>query len=208
MEGNSKQLQRTDLLNMHAGRLVQRDIDQLLGICEFSLQDGYIDQSEAECLLEWLDNHGACLDTWPANILYERLVRMLGDKTLDVSEHDEVLCLIMSIAKPRTASGDTPPSTLPLDIPPPAVIIAAHNFCFTGVFEFGSREDCQSAVTQRGGNVLKGITKKLDYLIIGECGSEVWRHSSFGAKIAKAVEYRAGGVPIAIITETHWRKHL
>lgn len=59
-------------------------------------------------------------------------------------------------------------------------------------------------MTKRGGYTLKDVTKKLHYLVIGNIGSEVWKHSTFGNKIAKAVEYRDKGREIVIISEAHW----
>jgi NAD-dependent DNA ligase len=167
-----------------------------------------IDQAEAENIFAWLDAHRACLDTWPANILYARLRRMLADGALDDQEQGDLLGLVLQIAQPRTDAGIVVPSTLPLDTPPPAVLIEGRSFCFTGVFDFGTRADCQAAVSDRGGICLHGITKKLHYLVIGNIGSETWRHSSFGAKIVKAVDYRESGLPIAVVSEGHWAAHL
>lgn len=192
------------LQRVHADRLIRRDIDQLLGICEFALQDGHVDQNEANAILEWLGNHQACLDTWPASILCDRLQEMLSDDVLDTDEQGELLGLILSIARPRASDGKVAPSTLPLNQPAPEIIFEGRSFCFTGVFTFGKRSACQAEVIERGGLAAEGITKKLHYLVIGDVGSEVWKHSSFGTKIAKAVEYRETGVPIAIISETQW----
>lgn len=196
------------LLRIHAQRLISRDIDQLLGICELTLQDGLIEQHEAEAILTWLRNHRECLDTWPANILYDRLRAMLADSFLDDDEQRDLLGLIMSISKPRTEEGLVVPARLPLNDPPPPIIFEERSFCFTGVFDFGSRADCIEAISQRGGIPAKGITKKLHYLIIGNIGSDVWKHSSFGSKIIKAVDYRDNRVPIAIVSENHWSAHL
>lgn len=196
------------LLAIHADRLIKRDLDQLLGICEFALQDGHIDQGEAESILLWLNNHRACLDTWPANVLFDRLRTTLSDGHLDEDEQGELLSLVMSIARPRSSSGIIVPSSLPLNNPAPDIIFDSHNFCFTGVFDFGLRSACQEAISARGGIPIKGITKKLHYLVIGNIGSEVWKHSSFGSKIAKAVEYREDGIPLAIISESHWLSQL
>lgn len=196
------------LLRFHADRLIQRDIDQLLGICEFALQDGMIDQPEVENILAWLDTHRSCLDTWPASVLYDRLRIMLADGVLDNQEQSDLLGLILQIAQPKTEAGIRVPTALPLDTPAPTIAFEGRNFCFTGVFDFGARADCQAVVTDLGGNCLSNITKKLHYLVIGNVGSETWRHSSFGTKIAKAVEYREQGVPLAIVSETHWAIHL
>lgn len=196
------------LLRVHADRIIKRDIDQLLGICEFALQDGHIDHGEAQAILAWLSNHRACLDTWPANILFDRLRVMLADGSLDTDEQGELLSLVMNIARPRTGQGDIRPTSLPIDQPPPSIIFDSRSFCFTGVFDFGSRAACQAAIAERGGIAANGITKKLHYLVIGNIGSEVWKHTSFGTKIAKAVEYRDAGAKLCIISEDHWVTHL
>jgi NAD-dependent DNA ligase len=192
---------------MHEQRLIQRDIDQLLGVCEFALQDGHIDQGEAAAILAWLNNHSACLDAWPASILYDRLSKMLADDVLDDDEQGELLGLVMSIVKPPIEAARSP-ATLPLTAPAPAVQLLGKTFCFTGVFDFGSRADCHAAIEDLGGIPAKSITKKLDYLVIGNVGSDCWRHSSFGTKIIKAVEYRDAGAPLAIVSENHWIEHL
>src|SRR5574338_1272354 len=121
-----------------------------------------------------------CLDTWPASVLYDRLRAMLADGWLDEDESGELLGLLMQIAAPQGRADSVAPSSLPLTVPAPEIIHPGRSFCFTGVFEFGSRADCHEAVLGLGGEPTKGVTKKLDYLIVGAVGSEFWRHSSFG----------------------------
>jgi NAD-dependent DNA ligase len=195
------------LLKIHAERLIQRDITKLTGICELYLQDGHISQDEAEDIFVWLKNHAGCLDTWPANILYDRLRIMFADGALDSDEQKDLLSIIMNIGRPRTNDNLIVP-TLPINDPAPDVLFETKNFCFTGVFDYGSRSDCMAVTQQLGGIISKGVTKKLHYLVIGNIGSEVWKHTSFGLKIAKAVTYREAGAPIAVIAEPHWTKHL
>lgn len=192
------------LLKIHAKRLISRDIDQLLGICEFALQDGAIDPDEARAIAAWLENHPACLETWPASLLYERLRSMLADGAIDDQEQGELLGLILQLVGPRHATGGNAPSPLPINAPPPLILFPDRCFCFTGVFDYGPRKHCIEAVSARGALTIPSITKKLDYLVIGNIGSEVWKHSSFGDKIQKAIEYRERGGRLAIISETHW----
>lgn len=192
---------------IHEDRLIQREIDELTGLCKGALLDSTITQLEAEGIKAWLDANFHCLDTWPANVLYERLHAMLADGILDADEQGELLGILLRTASPPDAAGHTP-SALPIDTPAPAITIPDHSFCFTGVFDFGSRTDCHAAVEQRGGIAAQGITRKLHYLVIGNIGSEFWAHSNFGNKIAKAVEYRDRGVPLVIVSERHWAAHL
>lgn len=129
---------------------------------------------------------------------------MLVDNRIDKDESGELLGLLMQIAAPDGRAGSVVPTTLPLTSPAPDIMFEGKSFCFTGVFEFGTRAECHHAVITKGGEPAKSITKKLDYLIIGSVGSEFWRHSSFGTKIMRAAQYRDDGSPIAIVAEAHW----
>lgn len=192
---------------IHGDRLIAREIDELTGLCKGAILDGSVNQTEAQGIMAWLDTHIHCLDTWPASVLYDRLRGMLADGNLDSDEERDLLGLLTEFATPESARGTTT-SALPIDQPAPAITIDGHSFCFTGVFDYGSRAECQQAVSDRGGMAASGITKKLHYLVIGNIGSEFWKHSTFGTKIAKAVEYRDAGSPLIIVSERHWVGHL
>lgn len=192
------------LLRVHADKVVQRQIDELIGLAKGALLDGAIDEVEAKGILAWLQTNSLCLHTWPANILYERLSSMLADSRLDEEESGELLGLLMQIAAPKGGAGSFASTTLPLTAPAPELSFPGRSYCFTGVFEFGSRADCHHIVETLGGEPAKGVTKRLDYLIIGSVGSEFWRHSTFGTKILKAAQYAEDGVPIHIVSEAHW----
>ena len=98
-------------------------------------------------------------------------------------------------------------SALPLCDPAPALSFLGRRYCFTGTFSFGQRKACEAAVEERGG-IAGSLTKHTQVLVIGMYATESWKHSSFGTKIIKAVDYRADGVPIAIVSEQHWSGYL
>ncbi len=52
------------------------------------------------------------------------------------------------------------------------------------------------------------LSQKTNILVIGIYATESWKHSAFGNKILQAVEWRDQGVPIAVVSEQHWRGHL
>lgn len=189
-------------------RIVDRTIDELMGVCGFALQDGHISRDEAEGILSWLKNNEACLNTWPADILYDRLAAMLADGVLDSSEQQELLALILSISNKPTVAGTSAPASLPLDDPCPAIVFENSVFCFTGVFDYGSRSVCENAVQFKGAKTSANVTGKTTYLVIGNVGSEYWRHSSFGRKIEKAIALRNDGGAIAIVSEVYWQNAL
>lgn len=196
------------LMHIHEERLANRTIDRLLGICEFILMDGYVDEHEAQSLYAWVKDNSAFIDTWPMSVLHDRLCDVFDDGVADENELHDLLSLVKSIARPRKEDGNLAVSTLPFNDPAPVISFPGRRFCFTGVFDYGSRSQCQAAIEARLGIVSSGVTKNLDFLVVGNVGSEVWKHTSFGNKIEKAVGYRDTGLQIAIISEAYWVENL
>ena len=91
-------------------------------------------------------------------------------------------------------------TTLPLDKPVPEVEFEGKKFCLTGNFS-GDRKECAADIEARGGTVQNHVSGKTDYLVIGEYASPAWKQSSYGGKIEKAVELKAAGKGVKIISE-------
>lgn len=191
--------------------VAERQIDELIGLIKGVLADGAICQDEVEFLYGWMTANRGASDAWPAKVLFPRIAAALADGYLDVNEEKEIIDLLLT-----TVGGNTAPlqglhsnsSTLPLCRPAPVVRFERQSFCFTGKFHSGTRSWCEAQVQHRDGINSPGITKKLNYLVIGEIGSRDWLHSTHGLKIQKAVDYRMAGVPLHIIGEQHWYEHL
>jgi NAD-dependent DNA ligase len=88
--------------------------------------------------------------------------------------------------------------------PVTTVEFAGRVFCLTGEFVYAPRASCESATEELGGSVVSGVSKKLNYLVVGGFGSPEWKHGSFGTKIEKAIALKRDGVPISIVHENHW----
>lgn len=195
-------------------RMDRRSADALVGLAAGIAADGVVTELEAKFLRNWLEANLAHLDDPVVNLLYRRLSDMLADNLLGPEESSELLSMLyafagLSIDKPAaTVSAFIAPNDLPLCDPAPELICASRSFVFTGVMAFGPRKECQQIVLDRGGEIAKGVSRKVHYLVIGSVGNEQWRHSSYGLKIMKAVELREAGVPIAIIGEDHWQRCL
>jgi hypothetical protein len=96
----------------------------------------------------------------------------------------------------------------PFDDPLPEISIVGKCFAFTGLFEFGSRSDCQKAVISRGGSVSDGVTSKTDVLVIGSDENPAWAHGNYGNKIEAALVRRMlNGKPV-IVPESFWKQLL
>jgi NAD-dependent DNA ligase len=194
----------------HNARIDRRSAESLIGIATGLVADGTINQQEAEFLKGWIETHLAHLGDPVINILYRRLGNMLSDGILQADEASELLDLLHQLTGgPATLQrGYTAPTTLPLDIPPPALDWTGRVFVFTGVMAFGRRQDCEQLVIERGAQVSGTVTRKTSFLVVGSIGNEQWLNSTYGLKIKKAVELRESGLPLAIIGEDHWQHAL
>lgn len=95
-------------------------------------------------------------------------------------------------------------TTLPVTDPMPPMEFESRSFLFTGTCAYGTRKQCHDATRALGGACTTGVTKSLDYLVVGTYVTDSWVQESHGRKIEKAVEYRNRGVALAIATEEHW----
>lgn len=210
-------------------KLIGRSLDKLLGICEFALMDGALEPDEANDILKWLDQNKHCLGVWPASVLYDRLTLSLQDGQLSEDEQSDLIGLIAGIVKKDAARGNEQRKALhktghrlpgelkadeyisqsvvsPFNQPEPEIQFDGKTFVLTGIFDFGTREECSIAIEQLGGIVNPRITKNLDYLVVGNVANDQWRFVGFGNKIMKACEYRDSGNPLVIVSENHWAK--
>ena len=95
---------------------------------------------------------------------------------------------------------------VPFDDPAPPIEYEGKNFCCTGKFQYGSRTQCNDAVTRKGGCPQKDVTLDTNYLIVGGDMSPAWAHESYGRKIEKALMYKLEGRPVALVAEDDWVK--
>lgn len=182
-----------------------RQIDTLIGISKGLLADGVVDQSEAEFLRTWLvQSRNATENPLILNLL-QRVDAMLEDGVLDADESTELMGILRKMSGEPSELGEiAKTSTLPVDDPLPEICFDGYSFLFTGTCAFGTRRKCQEATESLGGVVSKGVNKSLHYLVLGTYVTDSWAHETYGRKIEKAIQYRADGVPLAIVTEEHW----
>ncbi|MCD8368586.1 MAG: hypothetical protein LUC48_11330 [Clostridiales bacterium] len=74
--------------------------------------------------------------------------------------------------------------------------------CLSGEFVTGKKADVAAALERKGAVICSSVNKKLDYLIVGELGSDAWSGGSAGGtKIKRALELQDQGVPVKIVQE-------
>lgn len=190
-------------------RIADRQIDELIGMCRMSIGDGAVDHGEALTLLHWLESNRHAADRWPANVLHQRLARILADGRIDEDEEKELLDVLAQVTGgPVEESLAKMSTSLPLCNPVPQIVFADRAFCLTGQFCYGPRKFCEKAIAERGGSLASAPSGKTHFLIVGLIGSSDWIHSTHGRKIEKAVQLRDEGKRIHIVSEEHWVKAL
>ncbi|TAZ81122.1 NAD-dependent DNA ligase [Rhizobium ruizarguesonis] len=189
-------------------RITSRQVDELIGLARGLVADGNINQAEVEFLEKWLVANSGISDLPIFSTLYYRVRDILADGVVDEEEKAEVLDTLNRFSNRDFELGETlKATTLPLCKPAPVLSFDGRNYCFTGTFNYGQRKHCETAVTERGA-FAGGLTQRTNVLVIGTYATDSWKHSSFGAKIMNAVEYRKKGLPISIVSEEHWVSHL
>jgi NAD-dependent DNA ligase len=196
--------------NFNKARLIDRGVDELIGLCKGIVADNVVAPGEAVFLADWLRRNSNVIDMWPANLIAARIEAVLCDGEVNDREQKDLFALLSNVVgdAPLACSAENQPTKLPFDNPLPEVAFARKYFCFTGKFYFGTREQCQYEAISRGGSVQASPTNSTDYLVVGTMGSAEWIHSTHGRKIESAVELRRVKGRLAIIPEKHWAESL
>ena len=189
-------------------RISQRQVDELIGIARGLCADSQLNDSEVEFLEKWLAANVGITGHPVVATLYRRVSDIMADGVVDQDERLDLFSTLNAFSDTTFELGEVmKPGTLPLCSPPPLLSFVGKSYCFTGTFSFGGRNQCHEAVELRGATA-GSLTRKTDFLVIGDYATESWKHSSFGHKIEKACDMRDSGIPISIVSEQHWASFL
>ncbi len=186
-------------------------INYLIGLTHGVLADNHLHDHEIQRIDNWLkDVEGLeVADRWPVNVLRERVAAILEDEVITEDERADLVETLQRINGGGLNEGITGGLSSTLAATEcDWVNFPSRSFCLTGKFLFGPRRRCEAEIERVGGRVAGGITKKLDYLVIGGAESRDWAHSSFGRKIEKAQAYAQQGTGLEILTEKTWLRCL
>ena len=190
----------------YAGRVEDRLIAELLGVCKGIICDGVVNDDEAISLRAWIRGHPDVVVQFPGNVLYERLLRTFENGEIDGDERIELEEMLRDlvgddIERDTLLNG---PTRLAYDDPLPVLTFRGWEYVFTGKFAAGTRRHCERAVLDRGGFVAATLTGRTKCLVVGSFASDAWIQSAYGTKILDAVERREAGHAIHIVPESHW----
>jgi hypothetical protein len=196
----------TDAGKEKRAHVLERCIDELIGLCKGIIADGRVEQNEAEFLKSWLENNREVAGVWPANVLNERINKIFADGVIDEGEQVDLAHLLARFTGvvPGVSDAEQLATRLPVDDPVPDVDFTGKSFCLTGKFVFGSRQNCEQVILAKGGACQPRPDGDTDYLVIGALGNHEWSHSPYGEKVEWVLNNREQGAKAAIIAEEHW----
>jgi hypothetical protein len=187
---------------------VTSDLQILQGICHGILSDGEINDIEILELNKWLAENEHLNTYYPYDELRSILLSVISDKKID---EDEKLILkayfkefvkITNIQIENKLINETKDISIQgLCTSDPIVEFEGKTFCISGILQRGTRQDIENEIIKHGGIPINNISKKTDYLIIGDNGNPAWAFACYGRKVEKALGLRKEGHTIVLIHE-------
>ena len=163
----------------------------LKGILAGITCDNILTESEVLYLKGWLDNNTCLKGNFPFDLAYSEVNKALEDGILEQHELDHMLNVFVDFLNPVESKSEHC-NTFDFN---------EKTICLSGEFEKGSKNEVTEILTSAGATVVTSVIKKVDYLIVGGCGSDAWSCGNYGTKVKKALEMQAKGHCIKILKE-------
>lgn len=187
---------------------VTADLQTLQGLCHGILSDGEINEKEIYDLHKWLEENEHLNSYYPYDEIRSLVLSIISDKKIT---EDEILVLkayfnqFVNITD-KAIKEKLDKETIDVNISglctsEPNVEFPGKTFCITGVLKSGNRESLKKQIEDLGGIPTESLTKKTDYLIVGDNGNPAWAFSCYGRKVEKAINFRKEGHTIMLIHE-------
>ena len=174
------------------------------------LADGHLSDQEIIFLKTWLEENDEIAYSWPGEVIYRRISRVLEDNIIDDDERTYLTKTLEDLiggSFEETGATSGVATSLPVqDVE--TMKFKGKKFCFSGQFLFGTRAACHKETERVGAKFVMNVSKGLDYLVIGTMSTRSWANTSFGRKIERAMEYQKEGCDLLIIDEECWARHL
>lgn len=187
---------------------VTTDLQILQGICHGILADGIITDKEIYDLQKWLDENEHLNTYYPYDEIRSLVLSVLSDNKINEEEKVVLMAFFKQFVQIQDdeVSQKIQDTTIDVNIfglctSEPEVIFEGKTFCITGVLQRGNRENLHRDIIKFGGIPTDSITKKTDYLIVGDNGNPAWAFSCYGRKVEKAINLRKEGHTIMLIHE-------
>lgn len=180
-------------------------MQRLHGVLGGIAADGEVDSDEVGHLEQWLGEHRFLAGLWP----YDEVDSLITSfaKSDEVAEQQQdfmmAVCrefvfgpaaqLILENMEEMAKSGVCSAC--------PSIKFPGSGFCITGHPSRGRKADLEADIVRLGGEVEKGVTKSVDYLVVGAKGNGAWAFNCYGRKVERAMMMRKDGHRLVLVHE-------
>lgn len=187
---------------------VTSDLQILHGICHGILADGVIDEKEIRDLEKWLDENTHLSTYYPYDEIRSLILSIVSDGKIEEEEKLVLKAYLNQFVNLENKEIEEQINRETSDInisghctSDPEIELDGKTFCITGVLKSGNRASLEKTISDLGGIPTKTLTKKTDYLIVGDNGNQAWAFACYGRKVEKALDLRKNGHKISLIHE-------
>lgn len=191
--------------------MITSSVQFLSGMLHGLLADGELSEKEIQTLKAWMDTNDFLAGTYPFDEINSLLYVVLEDKKITTEEKEQLMAFFgnvidftssynlsekdFSVLREKYSIGG-------ICAVCPEITFQDKVFCFTGESYRAKRAEIAEVIVQLGGTVRSAVSKKTDYLIVGNAGNPCWAYACYGRKIEEAVSLRREGASIVIVNET------
>ena len=187
---------------------VTADLQTLQGICYGIIANGVIKDEEIIELNKWLYENEHLNTFYPYDEIRSLLLSILSDGKIDEEEKIVLMAYFNQFVNLNNFTIKQQVNELTKDVAisglctsEPDVTFDGKTFCVTGILQRGNRDALKERIIELGGIPTDTVSKKTDYLIVGDNGNLAWAFSCYGRKVEKALQMRKEGHTIVMIHE-------
>lgn len=184
------------------------DLQILQGICHGILSDGIIHEREIVELDKWLSSNSHLSSYYPYDEITSIITEVLSDGKIEDNEisllkkyFNEFVILNDNELNEKIVEEVKHINIGGICAVTPDIRFEENQFCFTGNSTKSSRSKIAEIIEEYGGKYVNSISKKTNYLIVGDDGNPCWAYACYGRKVEKAIALRKSGSNIVIVHE-------
>ncbi len=190
---------------------ITSSIQFLSGLIHGIMADGTLSDKEIAALRSWIETNDFLAGTYPFDEINSLLYAVLEDKKISEAEREELMAFFSNIIDFKNSLNLTERqfsdlrekySIKGICAVCPEITFKGKQFCFTGESYRCKRSEFAAVVESLGGKCTSSVSKKTDYLVVGNGGNPCWAYSCYGRKIEQAMNLRKDGAPVIIVNET------
>lgn len=152
--------------------VITSSIQFLNGLLHGSMADGELSDSEIIYLYKWLEENHSLSGTYPYDELYSLTNSILEDKKITQIERERLMAFASNLIEFKDS----------------------YNLVESDFVKLREAYSVQGICNS-------GVSKKTDYLVVGNGGNPCWAYSCYGRKIEEGLELRKNGAKLQIISE-------